>query len=254
MSNFNQILYLTFLIFRLKTTFEGFFNCCSRKFVFLRMKTLQSAFLIFYLLIPLISCNKTKITTVSGVVSDAATGLPLSGVIVGIGASKYKTENDDSVEYSIGGDQDTTNINGLYSLQIETECPESIGWYAEKMGYVRKPYEKIEWGDQINEDFEMRPIDAFIRIIVTNESNYTGKTYCRVAGAEFGEHVAFIYPWPFLVSPDSMLTYNFPTAGGQFIKIYWGENENYVTWKSNNAMVDSVFCERNDTVEYVLKL
>jgi hypothetical protein len=49
---------------------------------------------------------------------------------------------------------------------------------------------------------------------------------------------------------DIPTTYLLKVPGGDFIRIYWGDES--FTW-DNASHVDSTFCPRNDTTQFLLK-
>ena len=208
-----------------------------------------------FLLFALLLCMQgacVKNTTISGTISDKATGLPIEGVSVTMSATKYKSENDKVTPVSLGADEVLTGPDGRYLLEIDTKRPDELGMGALKDGYAYAG-ERPCWGKDKVFDFEMDPVDAGIRVTIVNESGYSGKTY---ALAYEGIHKIghYFYPWPVLLNKGESLSRTLKTCGDAFVEIRWGSQTNQPLILHAGVHLDSVFCPRNDTTEYLLKL
>lgn len=193
----------------------------------------------------LLSCNKTKITSITGIVVDKANNQPLPGVTVGLSASGLKVD-----EY-LGADTVKSGSDGTFSMSIETEKPNSIGFYASIDGYMRKPYTPIPWGDQVEQKIEMYPIDAYLKVFAKNAKGVSDKVYYLLRGEFYENTTSYCQPWPIKQMQGDSLENNFNVPGGQFVKICWGYSDRVTT--NHYDGIDSVFCARNDTTIHVLK-
>lgn len=197
-------------------------------------------------------CACVKKSTISGIITDKATGLPIGGVQVGISAIKYESENDKVTSNSLGEDSQLTGPDGRYFLEIDTKRPDDFYFGASKAGYVHRSI-TLSWGKERTYDFELNPIDAVIRVTVSNESGSTAKTYALInssAGPNFG----YIYPWPFVLQQNESFVSTFNVCGGSFTEIRWGNQPNQPLKRFEGVQRDSVFCPRGDTTDYLLRL
>jgi hypothetical protein len=193
-----------------------------------------------------------KNTSISGTISDKATGMPLEGVSVSMSATKYKSSNDKVTLVSLGADKVVTGSDGRYLLEIDTKRPDELGMGALKDGYVYV-WEPPRWGKDKKFDFEMDPIDAAIRITIINESGYSGKTYALAY--EGGHKLShYFYPWPVILNKGESLSRTLEICGNSFTEIRWGSQPNQPLTLHAGVQRDSIFCPRNDTTEYLLKL
>lgn len=208
--------------------------------------------LLSFALIILVHGACVKNTGISGTISDKATGLPIEGVSVSMSAKKYHSENDKVRTVTLGADEDVTDSDGQYFLEIDTKRPDEFGFGALKDGYVHVS-KTISWGKDKSFDFEMNPIDAVIRITVINETGNSGKTFALVYERDSRLN-HFVYPWPLLLNKGESLSQTFNICGDDFAEIRWGSQSNQPLILHEGVQRDSIFCPRKDTTDYVLKL
>ena len=213
---------------------------------------MKSVFNILFVALIFVQSACVKHTSISGTVSDKATGMPLEGVKVSMSAIKYKSENDKAIRIILGSDQVITGPDGRYFLEIDTKRPNELGMGALKDGYVHV-WTPPRWGSANTFDFEMNPIDAGIRLTIKNESGFSGKTYALVYERD-NKLNHFFYPWPVILNKGDSLSSTLHLSGGAFAEVRCGTNSNLHLPSQGGVQIDSVYCPRNDTVEYLLKL
>lgn len=187
-----------------------------------------------------IACKRN--TMITGIVTDSSTGLPIEGVEVHLIASRFAKHGG-----VLGVDEDTitTGTDGAYALEVSTARADNVFLRYIKKDYI--PYSPdVKRGDCKQVDAVLNPIDAYINFTIINESQSQelhigtkGNMYYSGNGGK-----------DFWKETDIPTTYLLKVPGGDFIRIYWGDES--FTW-DNASHVDSTFCPRNDTTQFLLK-
>ena len=199
--------------------------------------------IISVLLLTLISCKKT--TTVTGIISDRGTGLPLEGVKVYFGANKILSRGAVDV---IDKAEVVTGLDGEYTVEVEGKGIDYIFIRLTKSGYIRA-YKTVDIGTSEVYDRPLNPLDSYLKVRIQNESGASSVNY-RLKGTPYedleavGPNGGYKFSVPFGESVDHLI--NVP--GGGYIQVYWDTLS-----VAQPHHLDSIYCPRKDTTLYLIK-
>jgi hypothetical protein len=187
-----------------------------------------------------IACKRT--TMITGIVTDSGTGLPIDGVEVHLIASRFAKHGGTLV---VDEDTLTTGADGAYALEVSTARADNVFLRYIKKDYV--PYSPaVKRGDCKQVDAVLNPFDAYINFTIINESQ-SAELHCSVTG---NMYLNIRNGGPVGKGDNIPSSYILNVPGGDFIRIYW-DNEPFMLSKASH--VDSIFCPRNDTTQFLLK-
>ncbi len=187
------------------------------------------------------SCERT--TTVTGTITDSATGLPLEGVKVNLVANLFKKKGFELVDSSIF----VTGADGKYTVEIEGKKISQIFIRMGKPYYFSPEEIYLKKGDCKVFDKKLNPLDAYLAFTVINETQ-ADELFCFVGGNLYEGNLQI---GPGGKGSDIPSTFLLRVAGGDFVRIYWDSKLSNLIDKASH--VDSIFCPRNDTTQFLLK-
>lgn len=198
------------------------------------------------------SCVKT--TMVHGKFTNYATGKPIEGIRVLLAANR--SNNHGGID-NISVDQDTTDSNGDYSLEVEGKNIEYVLLRALNIpkDFVDPKYRSIKIGKSRTEDFALKPYDAQLNLTVRHESNtIPTRFYYYFSGPFFEDQTDPVNPEALKgeeIPVGSSKTFVHLVPGGDKIDITWDTKKFDFTYNKSPNVV-SVDCPRNVTTEYTL--
>ncbi len=194
----------------------------------------------------LAGCKKT--TTVSGVITDSGTGLPIKGVQVLLVANKIGNKGMINVD----NQTDLTDDQGQYLVEVEGKKINHVFMRITKKGYAAPKIIYFENGDCTEFNRQLNPFDANLQLTLINESG-AEEFYYYTTGALYEGSAYQDTPYgdgPYIIPPQSSLIHDLDAAGGGFVRIVWDYQRINL---ESHPHIDSVYCARNDTTYYELK-
>jgi hypothetical protein len=203
---------------------------------------------LLFLAILFIACKKT--TDVNGTFTNNATGLPIKGIPVTLGASNTDKKGNIIV---ISEDADSTDENGKYQLHVEAGSADIILQADVPQGFVEPKIRYIKNGKTRTEDYALNPYDAYLRLTLQHDSNSASKIYYYFMGAFYeGNKYDPIGSVGIEIPKGESKTFLILIAGGQTIGIVW-DTKTINILSNPFPHISLVDCPRNDTTDFVLK-
>lgn len=199
--------------------------------------------IISVILLALISCKKT--TTLTGIITDRGTELPLEGVEVYFGANRLLKNGRVSV---VDKAEVITGTDGKYTVEVVGKDIDYTYILLTKNGFIRVVKE-IDIGTSEVYDRPLNPLDSYLKLRIQNESGASSIDY-RLKGTPYEDIVAvgpnggYRFSVPYGESVDHLI--NVP--GGGFIQVYW---DTLSVAKPDH--LDSIYCPRKDTTLFLIK-
>lgn len=203
---------------------------------------------LLFLAILFIACKKT--TDVNGTFTNNATGLPIKGIRVRLGASNTDIKGNIT---TISEDADSTDENGKYQLHVEAGSADILLQADVPKGFVEPKTRYIKNGKTRTEDYALNPYDAYLRLTLQHDSSSASKIYYYFTGAFYeGNKYDPVGSAGIEIPKGESKTFLLLVAGGQTITIVWDTKA--INILSNPfPNITSVECPRNDTTDFVLK-
>jgi hypothetical protein len=160
---------------------------------------------LFFPLACLTTCKRS--TSVSGIITDVLTDLPVDGVTVSI---EYATLKN-GVHDVIGTATQVTNADGRYLLELEGSKNAELVLRIEKEGYVAFFPKSLNNSGVQEVNIKLRPKSCKLFLTIYNSKNYPLKFYSFMQGKFYGEAEKRIVsnPNPLEISSNSSITYTY---------------------------------------------
>lgn len=205
-------------------------------------------FLIPSLFLGLLACDKDKTTTINGVIVDAKTGLPLTGVVINFG---LYAANEQRGSYQLKSD-----VNGKVSFSLAHDEAFS-GFEMLKTGYVPKFQLGTTYTNGIENDIVivMHPRDAILRLIYENTSGQEKLIYMQAQSPTFSAEYGLLpylitQPYPYICQPNKRDTVDYLFTSDERIDVFWGFN--YYEKVSQAPFNDTLSLSRGDTAIFII--
>lgn len=165
----------------------------------------------------LFSCKKN--TTVSGKITSSADGHPVADVDVAI---KFFFTGDGNVTKVTDSDEQKTDQNGRYMLEIKPKRNRSGGFTVHKEGFAPINPVKVNAGDNKEIDFVLNPYDAWLSVTFENTSATEDKKYYYHCTSDFLiQGFSKDQGGPFVLQPLASKTDLHLIPGGADILLKW---------------------------------
>lgn len=203
---------------------------------------------LLFLAILFIACKKT--TDVNGTITNNATGLPIKGIRVTLGASNTDIKGN---IITFSEDADSTDENGKYQLHVEAGSADIILQTDVPKGFVEPKLRYIKNGKTRTEDYALNPYDAYLRLTFQHDSTNSSRIYYYFMGAFYeGSYFDMYGSLGVEIPKGGSKTFLHLVPGGQTIAIVWDTKK--IDVQSNPfPHITLVDCPRNDTTDFVLK-
>jgi hypothetical protein len=151
------------------------------------------------------ACKKS--TTVSGIITDVLSGLPLEGVTVSIEYSALKNGQNDIIATAT----QVTSADGRYLLELVGAKNADLDMRIKKEGYVAFFPKRLNSSGVQDVNIKLRPKCCEVVLTIFNSKNYPLKFYSYMQGKFFGEAEKSVYsqPDPLEINANSSLTYTY---------------------------------------------
>ena len=214
------------------------------------MKALYCIVAIIYISILSTACGSKEVrTSAAGNVLDDATGMPLVGADVSLGAAGRDEANLNDIPYV---SYTQTDQNGDYDLFVDAKDPYYAGVAVSKQGFTTiKRY--VDIGSATVQNFTLAPYDAWIRFKVANKLGLDTSIYGAFWNDFFGFDISqFKSPIP--VSPGTLYSEIRNVTGGTPLYIVWDYHDFniYVPYPNPLPHLDTIIVPRGDTLDYLI--
>ena len=211
------------------------------------MKALNFIVAIIYISILSTACGSKEVrTSAAGNVLDDATGMPLVGADVSLGAAGRDEANLNDIPYV---SYTQTDQNGDYDLFVDAKDPYYAGVAVSKQGYTTiKRY--VDIGSATVQNFTLAPYDAWVRFKVANK---LGKgTY--LFGVYWNEFFGPSTLYPIKIEPAQFKIVVDKVPGGIPIFVAWDYQTFYTSYKHPFPYphLDTIIVPRGDTLDYLI--
>lgn len=214
-------------------------------------------FRLFYLTIfMLIALGCSRTTMVSGKITNYHTGKAVVGIDVILRAYNGNQPQDSSNPKLVGEVKTKTDTSGYYELDYTGSGIDKtnlwIGGYPCGNYFESSQSEKLKTNDCTEINFQLDERDGDLHLVFENQSGSIDKVFLRVDCDATGDLGFYCCKHSFEneIAVGQRDTVKFGVSADRFVKVFWG-TETFNNWYA--PQIDSVFCPRGKSTEFLIK-